>query len=399
MDLCVEQADLARALRLVERAVPDRPNTPALGGILVVATPGKLTLAATDLALTLLAAVPAAVDQPGRALLPAQLLAGYIADLPATVVRLTSEPERSRVRARCGRAVATVAALDPAGFPTVPPPDLTLASELDARNLRHALAPVIPAAARDDSRPVLAAVLFSFGADGSMLAAADGFRLAYTRLAVTAGPRVALMPVRAAIEAVRLCGEADSVQLVVQPDGQGLWFVAGAAGLHTRVVAGRFPDVAALLPATWHTRVTVERIALRAALRHAALFGPDSLDARPVVLSATPGWLRLGAWGVERGEVQSALPADLAGAPGMTALDTRLLVDLLAGAESDRLTLTWDGPTGAVVIQEVAAAPTTTAPDAGTLWLVMPLQEPALLRRQAAAEAAGNPDAIAAPAV
>ncbi|HEU5424090.1 MAG TPA: DNA polymerase III subunit beta [Nitrolancea sp.] len=398
MDLCVEQADLARALRLVERAVPSRPGTPALGGILITAAPGKLTLAATDLALTLLAAVPAAVDQPGRALLPAQLLAGYVADLPTAVVQLTSEPEHNRVRARCGRVAAAFAALDQAGFPTVPPPDLTLASALDARALRHALARVIPAAARDDSRPVLGAVLFSFGADGATLAAADGFRLAYARLTVTAAPRTALVPVRAATEAVRLCGEADSVQLVFQPDGQGLWLVAGATGLHTRLVAGRFPDIAALLPATWRTRVTVERLALRAALHQAALFGPASPGARPVVLSATPGWLRLGAWGAERGEVQSALPADLAGTPGMTALDTRLLVDLLAGAESDRLTLTWDGPTGAVVIQEVAAAPTTTARHAGALWLVMPLQEPALLRRQAAAEAAATPETIAAPA-
>jgi DNA polymerase-3 subunit beta len=272
-----------------------------------------------------------------------------------------------------------------------------MAIELDAQTLRRALARVIPAAERDDSRPVLAAVLFSFGADGATLAAADGFRLAYTRLAIATETRQALVPVRAATEALRLCGEADTAQLVLHPNGQGLWLVAGAAGLHTRLVAGQFPDVAALLPAAWRTQVIVERAALRAALRQAALFGPDGPAARPVVLAAAPGWLRLGAWGAERGEVQCALPADLAGTPGMTALDTRLLVDLLASAESDQLALTWDGPTGAVVVQEVAAA-SSTATTGAALWLVMPLQEPALLRRQTAAEVGANPDTIVAPA-
>ena len=52
MDICVEQADLARALRLVGRAVPIRPTSPALAGILLEATLGRLTLSATDLALT-----------------------------------------------------------------------------------------------------------------------------------------------------------------------------------------------------------------------------------------------------------------------------------------------------------------------------------------------------------
>ena len=61
--------------------------------------------------------------------------------------------------------------------------------------------------------------------------------------------------------------------------------MAGAAGLHTRLVAGQLPDVAALLPAAWRTQVIVERAALRAALRQAALLGPDGPAARPVVLT------------------------------------------------------------------------------------------------------------------
>jgi hypothetical protein len=94
--------------------------------------------------------------------------------------------------------------------------------------------------------------------------------------------------------------------------------------------------------------------------------------------------LRLGAWGAELGETSSELAAELAGEPGMTALDSRLLADLLASATSERVALSWSGPESAVVVREVAEAPGGADAADADLWLVMPLHEPQLLRRQAA---------------
>lgn len=124
LDLTVEQADLARALRLVDRAVPARGVPPAAGHVLLDATPGRLTLTATDLALGLMTAVAAEVARPGRVMLPAGLLGDYAAHLPAGPVCLTGEPDRGRVRVRGGRASADFAALAATDFPALPTPDL-----------------------------------------------------------------------------------------------------------------------------------------------------------------------------------------------------------------------------------------------------------------------------------
>src|SRR5689334_18985533 len=92
LDLTVEQADLARALRLVGRAATTRSPMPALDHALLDATPGRLTLAATDLTLRLVTAIPADVAAPGRLTLPARLLGDYVAQLPAGPVRLVGDP-------------------------------------------------------------------------------------------------------------------------------------------------------------------------------------------------------------------------------------------------------------------------------------------------------------------
>lgn len=182
MDLTIEQSSLARALRAVGRIVPTRTTLPVLQAAVLAARDGRLTLRATDIELALTTSIAADVAVPGETALPARLLAEYVTQLPTGPVRLTLEPERGRVRVTAARFVARVATLDPTEFPTVPALVDDRAIDLDATTFRAALGRVSFAAARDESRPVLAAVLFAFGAEGLTLAAADGFRLARVHL-------------------------------------------------------------------------------------------------------------------------------------------------------------------------------------------------------------------------
>ena len=382
LDLTVEQADLARALRIVGRAVPARASLPTLDHAVLEATPGRLTLSATDLTISLLTAIPADVATPGRLTLPARLLGDYASQLPTGPVRLMAEPTSGRVRVGAARASARLAATDASAAPAVPPPDMATALTLDASSLRRALAAVVPAASRDESRSVLRAVRVALDAGGLGLAAADGFRLARVRLPADSGEtRELLIPARALAEAARLLADAEVARLVAPPDGRGVWLVAGASGLYARLLEGPFPDTAGLVPARWRTRVTVERAALQGALQRADLFHREETGNRPVALAAGAGSLRVAARVPEVGEVESEIAADLAGAPGTIVVDTRLLADFLAAAGAARLTLSWDGPAGALVVRGVDEEPGATDEAAGDVWLVMPLHQPQLVQR------------------
>lgn len=396
LDLTVEQADLARALRIVGRAATARAPLPALDHALLDATTGRLTLSATDLTLRMVTAIPADVAAPGCLMLPARLLGEYVAQLPPGPVRLVGDPQSGRVRVGAGRASARLAATDASSFPDVPPPDMAAALALDATALRRALAAVIPAAARDDSRPILTAVCVGLGAGGLVLAAADGFRLARVRLPAACGEsRELLIPARALAEVSRLLADAEIARLIAPPDGRGAWLVAGASAVHARLIEGRFPDTTGLVPPRWRTQATVDRSAIQASLQRADLFHRDEAGNRPVALAAAAGSLHVAARSPEVGEVESEIAAELAGTPGAIVVDTRLLADLLAAADADRLALSWDGPAGALVVRGVDE--TKGAPDEadGDVWLVMPLHEPQLLGRPCGA---GVPEAAVAAA-
>lgn len=377
MDFTVGQASFARALRLVGRVAPTRNTLPILQTVLLEGEFGRLTLTATDVELGISTTLAARVEASGRTAIPARLLADYVSQLPAEPLRLALEGAHKRVRVSCGRFVANLAVSDPEEFPSFPPIDESHSLDLDANRLREAIERVVFAAARDDSRPVLTAVLFDFGPNGLTLAAADGLRLARVRLPEAAGdPRQLLVPARAVAECARLLSGADAVRLLETPDARGIYLATKDTRLFTRLVEGRFPDIERVIPQNWRTRVTVEAASLRQTVRVAGLFGGG--DARPVLLDAAPGQLRLLARGDETGDAKSELPAALEGEPQAVVLNTRLLADLLEAPRSSHLELNWTTPQTPVMVREVGE------PGSPDLWITMPMSDPALLRREAA---------------
>lgn len=377
MDFTVDQATFARALRLVGRVAPTRTTLPILQTVLLEGEFGRLTLTATDVELGISTTLAARVEAPGRTAIPARLLADYVSQLPTEPLRLALEGAHKRVRVSCGRFVANLAVSDPEEFPSFPPIDESHSLDLDANRLREAIERVVFAAARDDSRPVLTAVLFDFGPNGLTLAAADGLRLARVCLPeAAADPRQLLVPARAVAECARLLSGADAVRLLATPDARGIYLATKDTRLFTRLVEGRFPDIERVIPQSWRTRVTVEAASLRQTVRVAGLFGGG--DARPVLLDAAPGQLRLLARGDETGDAKSELPATLEGEPQAVVLNTRLLADLLEAPRSSHLELNWTSPQTPVMVREVGE------PGSPDLWITMPMSDPALLRREAA---------------
>ncbi|MFN8632920.1 MAG: DNA polymerase III subunit beta [Chloroflexota bacterium] len=379
MEIVVDQSNLSRALRLACRALSTRAPLPILQNVLLAADGGSLTLAAADGEIGLVTTVPADVARSGRAAAPARLLAEYVAQLPSEPLRLVLDGQGKRLRATCGRFEAGLSTANPDDFPVLPPADQSTALDIDADQLRRAIERVAFAAARDDSRPILAAVLFELGERGLTLAAADGFRLARAVLAgVVGAERHLLVPARAVAELGRLLVDADSARLIVTPDGGGVHLVAGGTALFSRLVDGRFPDIERVIPREASTRVVVQTAGFRQAVRVAGLFGKDG-QVRPVVFEARPGGLRLLARGDETGEAEGEIAATVEGEPQSVALNSRLLVDLLDTIDGPQLELAWSSPQSPVVFREVGWG------GSSDLVLTMPLHLPALVQRPAEA--------------
>lgn len=379
MDIIVNQAGLAHATRLTSRATPNHATLPILQTVRLDAQHGRLTLTATDLELGVTTALAANVAASGTVCVPSRLLGEYVAQLPSETVHLALTSDARRLRLSCGPFVAHLASQDAAAFPALPDGDEQRAMTIDGARLRQAIARVAFAAARDETRPVLTAVLFDFGPAGLTLVAADGFRLARARLSgVNAPSQQLLVPARAVAELGRLLGEAESVRLIPTPENRGLHVAVGTTTLFARLVEGRFPDVERVIPPDGTTRVTVETAAFRQAVRVAGLFGGTG-DARPVVLDAAPGRLNVRARGDETGEAEVDLAAEVEGDSQAIVVNTRLLADALDAVDASQVRLSWSSAHTPIVLRDVGRD------DDVDVTVIMPLSMPALVRSSSAA--------------
>src|SRR3954449_9751905 len=170
--------ELVQGLTLVGRAVSSRTAIQLLSGILLEAQGDELRLAATDMELSLRAAVPARVEGDGAVVLPGRTLVDIARLLPADEVTIEHKAAESVVHVTSGSASYTLHTYNPEDFPRLPELGAVQTFSVDRESLLETITRVAKAASRDESRPVLTGILVSFTGGKIVMAATDSYRLA-----------------------------------------------------------------------------------------------------------------------------------------------------------------------------------------------------------------------------
>src|SRR5436190_23410751 len=102
LKLTCSRAELAEKIGLVARAVSTRGAVQILGGILLTAEGGELTLAATDMELSLRATLDAHVQGEGAVVVPGRLLVELARLLPAKEVAIEQRADEGVIHVSSG---------------------------------------------------------------------------------------------------------------------------------------------------------------------------------------------------------------------------------------------------------------------------------------------------------
>ena len=360
-----ERDSLADAVAAAQRAVASRTGAmPVLSGLRVTATPGSLELVGTDLELTIRVRIPAEIDGDGSAVVPARLFSEIVHKLEAGAVHVEFADDDARIEA--GRFATTLRTLPAAEFPR-----LTEASEggvrVDAGAFAEALRQVVPAASRDDARPILTGVLLTASGGGLRLVATDSYRLALRDLqgvSMLAEGQKVLVAAKGLGEVQRVLGNADGEIEVVLGE-RAVLFRIDSTEVTTRLIDGEFPNYQQLIPSGYPNKLTVARDALQAAVNRVRLVGQNK-DTAPIRLSMSGEGLELSATAQDVGEAHESVEAKYEGADLTVAFNSQFLLDGIDAAASD-----------AVVIESIdplkpAVMKATDSPD--FLYLLMPVR-------------------------
>ena len=391
MNATLNQTLLARGLAIVGRAVATGGTHPALTHVRLDIKAGHLTLTATDLKTVIRYTLPVEAHAGEAAVLvPARLFSEFVGAVPTGTLTLTTDDTHpDRIALSGGATSATMRSGPLADFPALPDLAGDRLLTLPVAALRAAVPNVAFAAGSQSKNPVLQAVLLDVERDALTLVAADGFRLAYQRIPLAAGPAgdppappvqllvppAALTDLAAILTGAPFSGPTPAVTTVTLTrgaKGNSLCFTAGPLLLLTRLVDGTYPKYRTMLPPSHSSSGMLAGAALRDAVRLAACFTADShqlvsLRLLPATAEAAAG-LTVDSESTERGANRSVLPATVAGAPVEIALHAGYVLQAL-GALTGQVTLELNGPQQPGVLR-------TTGSDT-VLQLIMPMSKAA----------------------
>jgi DNA polymerase III subunit beta len=365
MKISVARDELVAKLGIVSRAVSTRGTVQVLAGILLRADGDVLTLAATDMELSLRTTLDAQVEGDGAVVIPGKPLVELARLLPESDVTIEYRPEEGTVQIVSGSYSSRLHVFNAEDFPRLPAVDAQLHA-IDREALLETIDRVARSASRDESRPVLTGILVRFEAGKLVMVATDSYRLSVkeTELDAAAPELEAIIPARALTELSRLAG-GDTVELGVHENHVVFGTASGDAAdawLTTRRIDGQFPNYRQLLPETFEVELTLPKSELADVVRRASVL---ALRNSPLRLRLAEGELTVSAQTQDVGETQETMPAAYTGEEFVIGFNAEFLRDGVDSIVGDDVRVKLINPLRPAILEDAAGDFT---------YLIMPIR-------------------------
>jgi len=367
MKITCSRDELVARLGIVSRAVSTRGTVQVLSGILLAADGAGLSLAATDMELSLRTTLEAEVEGDGAVVIPGKLLVDLARLLPESEVTIEYRPGEGVAQITSGSASYRLNTYGAEDFPRLPPVEAQLHA-IDREALLETIDRVARSASRDESRPVLTGILVRFEAGKLVMVATDSYRLSVkeTELEAAAPEPEAIIPARALQELARLSGGGlgggDTVELGVHENH--VVFGTGDAWLTTRRIDGQFPNYRQLLPESFEIELSIARSELADVVRRVAVLAQRN---SPLQLRFLEGELTVSVQAQDVGEAKESLPVSYSGEEFLVGFNAEFLRDGIDSIKGDEVVVKLINPLRPAILVDPAGDFT---------YLIMPIRLP-----------------------
>ncbi|MFJ1833517.1 MULTISPECIES: DNA polymerase III subunit beta [unclassified Streptomyces] len=366
MEFRIERTALTDAVAWAARVLPTRSPVPVLGGLLLEAADGRLSISGLDYEASARIEVAAETVRAGKVLVMGRRLLDVCRVLPEKVVECAVEGSRFSLTSDGARFGLSVLPFD--DYPALPPLPAVL-GEVDAEEFAAAVAHVAVAAGRDDALPTLTGIRLALDGDTMTLAATDRYRFAVRTLAWKPdadrdGDGVAadvVVSARRLTEIARSFGPGGLVRLAL--DGGSAGFELAGMRTTVRLLDGRLPRHDKLFTMTGAVTAETDRAPLVEAVKRVAVVAEGG---SPLHLTFSEGSVLLQA-GYEDDVASQRLPAVLEGAEDITvAFNPAYLMDALGSFDAPAIRFELMGPGQRAMVTGRTPGADTTDPRPAT---------------------------------
>lgn len=333
MEIILSRSEFLSELGPMQGIVERRTTIPVLSHILLKAEEGRLSLAATDLDVSLTSWVDAEVSSPGGIAVQAKKFIEIIRALVDDEITLRLEDEK-RLAIVGGRSRFKINGLSPEDFPTLPQVSQESVQEVPFNQVKGMISKVLFAVSTEESRFQLNGALFKVKEGGLEMVATDGHRLALVENDLEGGEpeEGVLVPRKALQELQRFEGDGT---LGLRRSEHHLSFQLGRRELICRILEGSFPDYERVIAKDNDKQISFGRKDLAAAVQRVALLTGER--TRAVRFKFDDDKLQISAANPDLGEAVEEVPCEYSGESFSLGINPDYIGNFLSAVETERV--------------------------------------------------------------
>jgi DNA polymerase III subunit beta len=327
----------------------------------------NLTVTATDLETVMSIQTEIEATEKGKVCIPAKILMESLKNLPEQPLTFSID-KNFAIEITSDTGKYKVMGENPDNFPKAPSADDTEALTITSGALVTAINKTLFAVSNDDLRPAMTGVYFELQKDAILFVATDAHKLvSYKRTDVTNSSKGSFIVPKKPLTLLKNALPNNNDEITLNYNANHLFLKHNTTTMSCRLIDARFPDYKVVIPTDNPYLLTINKAALQQALRRVNIFSNKSTNQ--VAHTITGNQLQLNAQDIDFSfEGNEHLPCQYTGEDLSIAFNAKILIDVLAAADTEDVVFELSTPSRAGIIK-----PSEQAEGEDLLMLVMPL--------------------------
>lgn len=289
MKFAIDKKDLQNCIQHLVSVAPSKNVSPILTNYLIQASvdTGKVRITTSDLEITVVAEVDAAVNESGSIAVSSKHFNEIIHAMPEALINFSRHEDLLRIQSNKINFNLLIA--DHTLFPLVPEIDLTNAIKIDAKLFNRMISKTQFAVSSDVNRKVLTGVCWKIMPDSHLMAATDGRKVAEIKINNSAlfpadspifsgdmgdeGVIEKIIPVKT-LAFMQKIYDTQHKEVSFLIEANKVIFSYGSYLVFSQIIEHKYPEYQKAFVVDLQNRFEVKKDALQSAIRRVALVAP-----------------------------------------------------------------------------------------------------------------------------
>ncbi|KAA0547145.1 DNA polymerase III subunit beta [Bacillus sp. BGMRC 2118] len=281
MEFIINREYFTKAISDVMKAVSSKTTFPILTGIKLIAETDRIILIGSNADITIKRTIPQISDnqkifevlKAGSVVVSAKIMSEISKKLPGDIHLSLNHDQTVTLQSEEIKTKLTI--FNGEDYPTIPEVTKTKSVTIKSDILLEMIKQTAFASSKNESRPVLTGVNFSFQENVLTCVATNSHRLAMKTYKVNSGLTGSfIVPSSTLLELTKLFGNQPT-DIEIYASDTIILFTSQNLSLYSRLIEGVYPNVSGLIPEETTTIVTVNTRELLSGMNRASLFASE----------------------------------------------------------------------------------------------------------------------------